>query len=77
MMVLHGRERPGAAQRGVMMRAAVRVDVERHVRDETTRRLATLVPNPTTPEATEARRRGAVVGLGTLAEAIAELDRND
>ena len=33
------------------MRAAVRVDVERHVRDKATRRLAALVQNPTTAEA--------------------------
>ena len=36
-----------------------------------------LIPNPTTVEAIEAARRGEVVELGTPAEAIAELDRDD
>ena len=85
------------------MKVTVRVDVERHVRDEAARQLATqgltigdtvrivleqaaagcgpdlgvLVPNPTTLEAIEAARRGEVVELGTPAEAIAELNRDD
>lgn len=36
-----------------------------------------LVPNPTTVAAIEAARRGEVVELGTPAEAIAELNRDD
>ena len=36
-----------------------------------------LVPNPATVEAIEAARRGEVVELGTPAEAIAELNRDD
>ena len=36
-----------------------------------------LVPNATTVEAIEAARRGEVVELGTPAEALAELDRDD
>ena len=36
-----------------------------------------LVPNPTTVAAMEAARRGEVVKLGTPAEAIAELNRDD
>ena len=36
-----------------------------------------LVPNPTTVEAIETARRGEVVELGTPAEAIAELNRDD
>ena len=36
-----------------------------------------LVANPTTVAAIEAARRGEVVELGTPAEAIAELDRDD
>ena len=59
------------------MKVTVRVDVERHVREETARRLAALVPNPTTMAAIEAARRGEVVKLGTPAEAIAELNRDD
>ena len=38
---------------------------------------AALVPNPTTVAAIEAARRGEVVELGTPAEAIAELNRDD
>ena len=85
------------------MKVTVRVDVERHVRDEAARQLAaqgltigdtvrivleqaaagcgpdlrSLVPNQTTVEAIEAARRGEVVELGTPAEAIAELNRDD
>ena len=81
----------------------MRVDVERHVRDEAARQLAAqgltiddmvrivleqtaagcgpdfgaLVPNPTTVAAIEATRRGEVVVLGSPAEAIAELNRDD
>ena len=36
-----------------------------------------LVPNGTTIEAIEAARRGEVVELGTPAEALAELNRDD
>ena len=36
-----------------------------------------LVPNATTVEAIEAARRGEVVELGTPAEALAELNRDD
>ena len=36
-----------------------------------------LVPNATTVEAIEATRRGEVVELGTPAEALAELNRDD
>ena len=36
-----------------------------------------VVPNPTTVAAIEAARRGEVVELGTPAEAIAELNRDD
>ena len=36
-----------------------------------------LVPNPTTVEAIEAARRGEVIELGTPAEAIVELNRDD
>jgi antitoxin component of RelBE/YafQ-DinJ toxin-antitoxin module len=36
-----------------------------------------LVPNATTVEAIEAVRRGEVVELGTPAEALAELNRDD
>lgn len=36
-----------------------------------------LVPNAATVEAIEAARRGEVVELGTPAEAIAELNRDD
>ena len=36
-----------------------------------------LVPNPTTVEAIEAARHGEVVELGTPAEAIADLNRDD
>ena len=36
-----------------------------------------LVPNSTTVEAIEAVRRGEVVELGTPAEALAELNRDD
>ena len=36
-----------------------------------------LVPNPTTVAAIEAARRGEVLDLGTPAEAIAELNRDD
>ena len=39
--------------------------------------LGALAPNPTTVEAIEAVRRGEVVELGTPAEAIAELNRDD
>ena len=85
------------------MKVTVRVDVERHVRDEAARQLAeqgltiddtvrivleqaatgcgpdfgALVPNPTTVAAIEAARRGEVVELGTPADAIAELNRDD
>ena len=85
------------------MKVTVRVDVERHVRDEAARRLAeqgltisdtvrivleqaaagcgtdfgARVPNPTTVAAIEAARRGEVIELGTPAEAIAELNRDD
>ena len=85
------------------MKVTVRVDVERHVRDDAARQLeaqgltigdtvrivldqaaagrgphfGALVPNPTTVEAIEAARRGEVVELGTPAEAIAELNRDD
>ena len=85
------------------MKVTVRVDIERHVRDEAARQLeaqgltigdtvrivleqaaagcgtdfAALVPNPTTVAAIEAARRGEVVELGTPAEAIAELNRDD
>ena len=85
------------------MKVTVRVDVERHVRDEAARQLeaqrltiddtvcivleqaaagcgpdfGALVPNPTTAAAIEAARRGEVVELGTPAEAIAELNRDD
>ena len=38
---------------------------------------AALVPNATTVEAIEAARRGEVVELGTPAEALAELNRDD
>ena len=81
----------------------VRVDVERHVRDEAARQLAAqgltigdtmrivleqaaagcgpnfgaLVPNPTTVAAIEAARRGEIVELGSPAEALAELNRDD
>ena len=37
----------------------------------------TLVPNATTVEAIEAARRGEVVELGSPAEALAELNRED
>ena len=86
-----------------MMKVTVRVDIERHVRDEAARRLeaqgltigdtvrivleqaavgrgpdfGALVPNPITVAAIEAARRGEVVELGTPAEAIAELNRDD
>ena len=85
------------------MMVTVRVDVERHVRDEAARRIAeqglmigdtvrivleqaaagcgpdfgALVPNPTTVAAIEAARSGEVVELGTPAETIAELNRDD
>ena len=85
------------------MKVTVRVDVERHVRDEAARQLeaqgltigdtvrivleqaaagcrpdfGALVPNPTTVAAIEAARMGEVVELGTPAEAIAELNRDD
>ena len=59
------------------MKVTVRVDIERRVRDAAARRLAALVPNPTTVAAIEAARRGEVVELGTLFEAIAELNRED
>lgn len=36
-----------------------------------------LAPNATTVEAIEAARRGEVAELGTPAEALAELNRND
>ena len=36
-----------------------------------------LVPNPTTVAAIKAARRGEVVELGTPAEALAELNRDD
>ena len=36
-----------------------------------------LVPNATTAQAIEAARRGEVVELGTPAEALAELNRDD
>ena len=36
-----------------------------------------LVPNATTVEAIEAARRGEVVEIGTPAEALAELNRDD
>ena len=36
-----------------------------------------LMPNATTVEAIEAARRGEVVELGTPAEALAELNRDD
>ena len=86
-----------------MMKVTVRVDIERHVRDEAARQLGAqgltigdtvrivleqaaagcapdfgvLVPNPTTVAAIEAARQGEVVELGTPAEAIAELNRDD
>ena len=59
------------------MKVTVRVDIERHVRDAAARRLAALVPNPTTVAAIEAARIGEVVEFGTPFEAIAELDRDD
>ena len=85
------------------MKVTVRVDVERHVRDEAAWQLeaqgltigdtvrivleqaaagcgpdfGALVPNPTTVEAIEAVRRGEAIELGTPAEAIAELNRDD
>ena len=85
------------------MKVTVRVDVERHVRDEAARQLeeqgltigdpvrivleqaaagcdpdfGALVPNPTTVAAIEAARRGEAIELGTPAEAIAELNRDD
>ena len=62
---------------GAMIKVTVRVDVERHVQDEAAGRLAPLVPNPTTVALIEATRRGEVVELGTPAEAIAELNRDD
>ena len=39
--------------------------------------LGALVPNPTTMEAVEAAQGGEVVELGTPAEVIAELNRDD
>ena len=85
------------------MKVTVRVDVERHVRDEAARQLeemgltigdtlrivlehaaagcgpdfGALAPNPTTVAAIEAARRSEVIELGTPAEAIAELNRDD
>lgn len=59
------------------MKVTVRVVVERHVRDETARWLAEHVPNPATVAAIEAARRSEVVEIGTPAEAIAELNRDD
>ena len=85
------------------MKVTVRVDVERHVRDEAARQLEAQVSRSVTrcescsnrrppdvgrtsgrwcrtrppSEAIEAARRGEVVELGTPAEAIAELNRDD
>ena len=57
--------------------AAVRVDVERHVRDEAARLLAALVPDSTNVAVCEATRRSEVVDLGRPAEAILEPHRDD
>ena len=59
-----------------MMRVTVRVAIARHVRDEVARRLAALVPSPTTVAATDARR-GQVIELGTPEEPLPEVNRDN
>ena len=64
------------AAQGLTVNDAVRI-VLKQVAAGSGPDIGALVPNPTTVAAIEAARRGEVVKLGTPAEAMAELNRDD